>query len=119
MGKRVIEIKAKNGTVYLYEDESYWDKEKGYSTHKRTCIGKKGANGKPIYNTYYRNREKMHLLAAEVKKPKEVSHTTFVGETMILDKVTRDTSVTGVQTCALPILTIHKIHNNGKKGHRD
>jgi len=28
MGKRVIEIKAKNGTVYLYEDESYWDKEK-------------------------------------------------------------------------------------------
>jgi hypothetical protein len=22
MGKRVIEIKAKNGTVYLYEDES-------------------------------------------------------------------------------------------------
>ena len=30
MGKRVIEIKAKNGTVYLYEDESYWDREKGY-----------------------------------------------------------------------------------------
>ena len=48
MGKRVIEIKAKSGTVYLYEDESYWDKEKGYSTHKRTFIGKKGANGKPI-----------------------------------------------------------------------
>lgn len=98
MGKRVIEIKAKNGTVYLYEDESYWDKEKGYSTHKRTCIGKKGADGEPIYNTYYRNREKMYQLATEVKTPNEVSNTTFVGETMILDKVTRDTGVSRVLT---------------------
>jgi transposase len=98
MGKRVIEIKAKNGTVYLYEDESYWDKEKGYSTHRRTCIGKKGADGEAVYNTYYRNREKMHQLAAEVKKPNEVSNTTFVGETMILDKVTRDTAVSRVLT---------------------
>jgi transposase len=98
MGKRVIEIKAKHGTVYLYEDESYWDREKGYSTHKRTCIGKKGADGEAIYNTYYRNREKMHQLAAEVKKPNEVSNTTFVGETMILDKVTRDTGVSRVLT---------------------
>ena len=98
MGKRVIEIKAKNGTVYFYEDESYWDREKGYSTHKRTCIGKKGADGEAIYNTYYRNREKMHQLAAEVKKPNEVSNTTFVGETMILDKVTRDTGVSRVLT---------------------
>ena len=96
MGKRVIEIKAKNGTVYLYEDESYWDKGKGYSTHKRTCIGKKGADGEAIYNTYYRNREKMHQLAAEVKKPNEVSNTTFVGEAMILDKVTRDTAVSRI-----------------------
>jgi len=98
MGKRVIEIKSKNGTVYLYEDESYWDKEKGYSTHKRTCIGKKGADGEAVYNTYYRNREKMHQLAAEVKKPNEVSNTTFIGETMILDKVTRDIRVSRVLT---------------------
>jgi transposase len=96
MGKRVIEIKSKNGTVYLYEDESYWDKEKGYSTHKRTCIGKKGADGKPVYNNYYRNREKMQALATEIKKPNEVSSSTFVGETMILDKVTRDTGVSRV-----------------------
>jgi len=96
MGKRVIEIKSKNGTVYLYEDESYWDKEKGYSTHKRTCIGKKGPDGEPIYNTYYSTQEKMNQLAAEVKKPAEVSRTTFVGEAMILDKVTRETAVSRV-----------------------
>lgn len=76
------------------QDSQQW--EKGDSTHKRKCIGKQVPNAKPIHNTYYRNREKMYLLAAEVKKSKEVSHTTFVGETMILDKVTRDTSVLGI-----------------------
>ena len=29
---RVIEIKGKKAT-YLYEDFSYWDKEREYSTH--------------------------------------------------------------------------------------
>jgi transposase len=96
MGKRVIEIKAKNGAVYLYEDVSYWDKEKGYSTHKRTCIGKKGPDGKSVYNKYHRNREKIHALSCEVKKSNEVSNTTFVGETMILDMVMQDTGVSRV-----------------------
>ena len=98
MGKRVIEIKGKDETVYLYEDESYWDKEKGYSTHRRTCIGKKGADGKPLYNKYYTNREMIQALTAEVKDPKVVSNTTLVGETMILDKVTQDTGVLHVLT---------------------
>lgn len=35
----------------------------------------------------------MRQLAAEVRKGREVSSTTLVGETMILDKVTRDTTV--------------------------
>lgn len=43
----------------MYEDRSYRDKEKGYSTHDRKCIGKLGPDGKPVYNEYYRSREKM------------------------------------------------------------
>jgi len=94
MGKRIIKIKTKqSGTVYLYEDESYWDKEKGYSTHKRTCIGKAGTDGKPIYNEYYKTREKIQVLTADAKKPREVSSTTFVGETLVLDKVAGKTGV--------------------------
>lgn len=57
-------------------------KEKGYSTHKRTSIVKKGTDGEAIYNTYYRNLGKMSQLAAESKKPNEASDTTFVGEAM-------------------------------------
>lgn len=58
MAKRIIAIQSKKSeTVYLYEDESYWNKEKGYSTHKRTCIGKLGPDGKPIYNEYTKTRK--------------------------------------------------------------
>ena len=93
MGKRVIEIKSKSGTIYLYEDESYWDKERGYSTHKRTCIGKKGSDGSPIYNTYYKTREEMRQMGERAKKPVRVSRTTLVGERMVFDKTIRNTSI--------------------------
>jgi transposase len=98
MEKKIIEIKSKSGTVYLYEDKSYWDKKKGYSTHKRTCIGKNGADGKPVYNKYYKARKEMHELAGEVVKPREVSSTTFVGETLVLNKVSDVTGVFRVLT---------------------
>ena len=97
MGKKIIEIKAKNGTVYLYEDRSYWNKEKGYSTHDRIGIGKKGPNGKPVYNKRYKMREKIQALTSEVKtattSPRMISSTTFVGERLILDKASGETKV--------------------------
>ena len=64
----MIQIKGKNGAVYLYEDRPYRDKEKGYSTHDRKCIGKLGPDGEPVYNEYYRNREKMEALEKKVKE---------------------------------------------------
>lgn len=99
MGTRVIEIKSKkNNTVYLYEDKSYWDKEKGYSTHKRTCIGKLGSNGEHIYNKYYKTREKIQELTADSDKCREVSSTIFVGETLVLDKATEKTGISSILT---------------------
>lgn len=99
MAKKIIEIRAKNGTVYLYEDKSYWDKEKGYSTHKRTCIGKLDSDGNPIYNKYYKTREEIQGLVSEVNRSrsvKEVSSTTFVGETLVLDKASDETGISRV-----------------------
>ena len=97
MGQRIIEIKAKNGTIYLYEDVSYWNKEKGYSTHDRICIGKKGPDGKPVYNKHYKMRKEMQALTSEAKTAKAtplmVSSTTFVGETFILDKMSGETKI--------------------------
>ena len=53
-GYNIIEItQSKTGVTYLYEDYSYWNSEKGYSTHKRKSIGKIDESGNRIYNSYY------------------------------------------------------------------
>lgn len=105
----IIKIKAKNGTTYAYEDYSYWDKERGYSTHKRRSIGKVLEDGTIAYNRYYLSRKDDS--AVETEMPDEtvvgerteepptgsdgpaVSYTIRVGQKMILDKVCEATSV--------------------------
>jgi hypothetical protein len=32
-------VNAPNGTVYVYENVSYWDKQEKKAKHKRKCIG--------------------------------------------------------------------------------
>lgn len=100
MGKKIIAIQSKNGTSYLYEDKSYWNKEKGYSTHERKCIGKLTPEGDPVYNEYYQTREKINELTAETeaKNPGTISSTAFVGETLVLDKVSAQTGMVDVLT---------------------
>lgn len=93
MEAKVIKIKGKNGTVYLYEDKSYWDKEKGYSTHKRKCIGRLDGDGNPVYNEYYRGREKMRTLEREIEETGTVSTTTMMGQRLVLEKETGRTGV--------------------------
>ena len=57
-GYNIIEItQSKTGVTYLYEDYSYWNSEKGYSTHKRKSIGKIDENGNRIYNSYYLEKQ--------------------------------------------------------------
>lgn len=34
-----VYVKGKNGKTYVYENESYWDKETKKVKHKRKCIG--------------------------------------------------------------------------------
>lgn len=92
-GYKVIQIKGKNGAVYLYEDRSYRDKEKGYSTHDRKCIGKLGPDGEPVYNEYYRNREKMEALEKKVKEIDTASTTTLMGQRLILEQEVKRTGV--------------------------
>lgn len=85
MNYRVIQIKGANGTVYLYEDRSYRDKERGYSTHDRKCIGKLGKDGKPVYNEYYLTRQKVKDLERKISQIDAASTTTLIGQRLILD----------------------------------
>lgn len=115
-GYNIIEItQKKTGVTYIYEDYSYWNKEKGYSTHKRKSIGKIDENGNRLYNRYY--REKLAAIAsgeyvepsrkhearpavAEVSstvvqgsKPPVVSYTVLAGQKAVLDKACSQTSL--------------------------
>ena len=57
-GYNIVEItQPRTGVTYIYEDYSYWDSEKGYSTHKRKSIGKIDENGNRIYNKYYQEKQ--------------------------------------------------------------
>jgi hypothetical protein len=40
MAYRVQQVNKKNGVTYVYESQSYWDKQKKQSRSKRVCIGK-------------------------------------------------------------------------------
>ena len=105
----IIKIKAKNGTTYAYEDYSYWDKERGYSTHKRRSIGKVLEDGTIAYNKYYLGRGDSSTVEAELPEETVVEEraeeppavgdgpavccTIRVGQKMVLDKVCEWTSV--------------------------
>ena len=110
----IIKIKAKNGTTYVYEDYSYWDKERGYSTHKRRSIGKLLEDGSIAYNKRYLERgsepegelppppapSAMGEITQETPSSAEpsadtpvVSYTIRTGQKMILDKVCSETSI--------------------------
>lgn len=92
--KRVVKItNKKTGTVYLYEDRPYWDKEKKRPTHERKCIGKVGSDGSVEYNAYYRDRERIQALERKAGAQAAVSKTTLMGQRMILDKEAREIKI--------------------------
>ncbi|MDY0288248.1 MAG: transposase [Sphaerochaeta sp.] len=93
---KVIEVYNKKAkTTYIYEDTAYWDPVLKQGRHKRKGIGKLDANGKPVYNEYYRNRMKQ---TDEAQKERVVSKTTLLGENLILDKIIADTGLKQVLT---------------------
>jgi transposase len=87
-----------NGTEYVYEDTSYWDKEKKQNRHRRNYIGKIGPDGEFIPN-------KKHLAG---RKP--VTNTTipptanrlYWGAAHMLDEIGRITGVTHDIEVAFP-----------------
>lgn len=80
---RVIRVKGKEAT-YLYEDFSYWDKEKRYSTHKRRCIGKLDENGNEVYNKRYLSRDNAETDSAVTAGAEPSGRKTTVSETAMV-----------------------------------
>ena len=84
---KVIDVYNKRqGYWYVYKDRSYWDSEKKQTRHTREIVGKRVAKDGPvIYNNRYRSDHVVEKLARL-----EVSSTSMMGETLILDDVVRE-----------------------------
>ena len=82
---QILEIKnPKNGVVYLYQDQFYWDKEKQQTRHHRHCIGKIDAStGEKKFNHRYRE----HTEQADQLAQTPVVCSKPVGIWLLLDKV--------------------------------
>lgn len=54
----IVNHKNSNGTVYVYEQRSVWDKDKQRSKNKQVCIGKRDPlTDEIIYNRRFSDRE--------------------------------------------------------------
>ena len=97
----------RSGITYAYESHSYWDKEKKMSRAKRTLIGRVDPNTGEIIATDGRCKKD------KVKKEKEEDldykglyeklQKKCAAQETLIEALQKYISVTGVQTCALPI----------------
>jgi transposase len=79
----IVDHKNANGTVYVYEQRSVWDKEKKRSNNRQVCIGKRDPEtSEIIYNERFSTRE-----AARAAADGEVSvKSVIIGQGLVLDE---------------------------------
>lgn len=59
-----VYVKNPNGTTYVYQNESYWDKAEQKTKHRRKCVGKLH----PETNELIPNRKKLQQPAQPTPK---------------------------------------------------
>jgi transposase len=85
----IVHLKnKKNGTIYVYESHSYWDKEKSQPRNTRTCIGKLDPDTKEvIYNARYQERQQSHSHQGPGRPSSLEYRRYFYGATYLLDQI--------------------------------
>ena len=87
--------KHKNGTTYVYESVSYWDKDKKQSRSKRTCIGKLDEDGNIVYSDRF-TKDVPEVIPQPKRGPVPAVHTRrlFYGATYLLDQIGEKLGIT-------------------------
>ena len=81
-----VEHKHPNGTTYVYEAFSSWNKEKKQSYNKQRCIGKLDpATGERISNRSHAERAGIVTSDTSV-----TASSVIIGETLVLNAVTKE-----------------------------
>ena len=87
-----VYVKNPNGTVYVYENESYWDSKEKKTKHKRQCIGKLDPVTKEIVPT---------------RKPRQTDRkngleVATLGPLLLLDRTAVDSGISDALARAFP-----------------
>jgi len=94
---RVNIFNKKTGITYVYESESYWDKDKQQARNKRTCIGKLDAENKTLVPS--------KRLSSEIARDSSVIiSTSAIGATLILDSITQQLALDKLLKTVFPKL---------------
>jgi len=89
----IVHLKhKKSGVTYVYESESYWDKEKAQARNKRVCIGKLDPqSGEILYNRRYKEQQAVKKGAG--RPPSLEYKRRFYGATYLFDQIAKNLGV--------------------------
>jgi hypothetical protein len=97
MPYRVNHFNKKNGTTYVYEAVSTWDKEKKAPTNKQVCIGKLDKETGEFIPS-----KRLAPEQAAARDPDVAAESFVVGPSMILNKITSELGLEPVLKKAFP-----------------
>lgn len=83
----IIHVKNPNGTTYVYENTSYWNKETKKTQHKRKCVGHLDF----LTGDIIPNHKKDDKISPEYKK--QSCNVIGNGISLLLDKVTKESGL--------------------------
>lgn len=92
-----VYVKNPNGTTYVYQNESYWDKSEQKTKHRRRCVGKLH----PETNEIIPNRKKSVTTGLDTSKTEHCTVLT-TGPAILLDKAAHETKIDNILQAAFP-----------------
>lgn len=93
-----VYVKNPNGTTYVYENVSYWDKEDKKTKHRRKCVGKIDPDTKEIIPT----GRKTNAKSDDALQKTEHCQVLTTGPSLLLDKAAAQTRLDKVLHTVFP-----------------
>lgn len=93
-----VYVKNPNGTTYVYENVSYWDKGEKKTKHRRKCVGKIDPDTKEVIPTGKRTSAKPD----GALQKKEHCQVLTTGPSLLLDKAAAQTRLSTVLRAVFP-----------------
>jgi len=94
----LVDYKNPNGTIYVYQNVSTWDKEAKKPVTQRTCIGKRD----PITNEIIYNKKYLETHGMQTVKKTNSPTVLQCGASILFDKVSVDTGLKTVLKNVFP-----------------